>query len=108
MDQRDAAVDSSVVTLAADPSSMWTVLEENSFPKDKWHIDFQDLMIGDIIGQGAFGIVRKAKIRSDKYLELLKRHNKKTLDTHYQICSTELRNDETELETVALKMLRGN
>ena len=54
---------------------MWKVLEED-FPREKWIIGLEDLTIGDVIGQGAFGLVKKAKLVGRKYIELLNRHEK--------------------------------
>ena len=88
-------------------SNTWKVLEEH-FPRDKWDVGFEDLTIGDILGQGAFGIVRKAEMGRRKYLELVNRHKtnygKKSRSRGPESVAL---TDDGATETVAVKMLKG-
>lgn len=44
--------------------------ENDNERKDAREIDYESLLLGDVIGQGAFGLVRKAQMRSSKPWEL--------------------------------------
>lgn len=111
IDQRDAFSDQwSIVSLTEEYNSTWKVLEEN-FPREKWDIGLEDLAIGDVIGQGAFGIVKKAKLGRRKYTELLNRHKKSEAavgNMSTLVETTGLEINDKEIETVAVKMLKGD
>ena len=111
IDQRDAFSDQwSIVSLTEEYNSTWKVLEEN-FPRDKWDIGLEDLAIGDVIGQGAFGIVKKAKLGRRKYTELLNRHKKSEAAVENRstvVETTEFEINDKEIENVAVKMLKGS
>ena len=106
IEQRDAFADEwSIVSMTGELSNTWKALEEN-FPRDKWDVGLEDLTIGEILGQGAFGIVRKAEMGRRKYLELVNRrknnYEKKSKCKEVVACT-----NVGATETVAVKMLKG-
>ena len=107
MDQQDAFSDQwSIVSLTEEYNSTWKVLEEH-FPREKWIIGLEDLTIGDVIGQGAFGLVKKAKLGRRKYFELLNRHEKlETAVNPATVVTTSFLTDG-QTETVAVNTLKG-
>lgn len=100
MEERDAlSADWSIVPLTEETST-WKLFDDN-FPKDKWEIVSENLIMGEVIGQGAFGVVRRAKIPRRK----LQVSTLKYLDK----ASPRMDADraDADMETVAVKMLKG-
>jgi hypothetical protein len=96
MDERDAmSADWSIVPLNEDSPS--TKLY-NDFPKEKWEISYDNLQMGEVIGQGAFGVVRRAKMARNKLQQVAQK---------YSIKFGESNVDSEGMETVAVKMLKG-
>jgi hypothetical protein len=98
MEERDALSggDWSIVPLN-EATSTWKLFDD-SFPKDKWEILSENLIMGDVIGQGAFGVVRRAKIHRNKLQASTLKYLNKNDDE---------RGDLDNIETVAVKMLKG-
>ncbi|OXA50319.1 Proto-oncogene tyrosine-protein kinase receptor Ret [Folsomia candida] len=99
MEERDAlSADWSIVPLTEETST-WKLFDDN-FPKDKWEIVSENLIMGEVIGQGAFGVVRRAKIPRRK----LQVSTLKYLDK----ASPRMDADraDADMETVAVKMLK--
>ncbi|CAG7832198.1 unnamed protein product [Allacma fusca] len=101
MEERDAMTNEWSIVPLNEEYCPFKLLDEN-FPKEKWDIGFQNLQIGDIIGQGAFGVVRKAKMPRKKYVELQHKHKK--LGAHLITTNVD---DDISFETVAVKMLKA-
>lgn len=101
MEDRDASGDWSIVPLN-DETYTWKLFDDN-FPKEKWQIVSENLIMGEVIGQGAFGVVRRAKISRKKLQSTtLKYLDKASASSPYlERCS------DSDMETVAVKMLKG-
>lgn len=101
MEEHDAlSADWSIVPLTEEAST-WKLFDDN-FPKEKWEVVSENLIMGEVIGQGAFGVVRRAKIPRKK----LQPSTLKYLDKNSLYFDGE--KNEADFETVAVKMLKGN
>jgi len=104
MEERDPIdPDWSIVPMTEEPYSL-KLFDEN-FPKEKWEIAYDTLQMAEVVGQGAFGVVRRARI--------CKRHLKSRNPTgpmdskDPNECITKLHSGDSDMETVAVKMLKG-
>jgi len=95
MDERDHSADWSIVPLNEDSPSIKLF---NDVPKEKWEISYDNLIMGEVIGQGAFGVVRRAKLARSKILIAAGKYASQFGETNV---------DEDGMETVAVKMLKG-
>lgn len=104
MEERDEmGADWSIVPLT-DDSSKWKLFDEN-FPKEKWEISWDDLTMGEVIGQGAFGVVRRAKIQTHKLETKLKFRGEDEI--WFKSADRSVDKNEPGMETVAVKMVKG-
>jgi hypothetical protein len=102
MEERDAmSADWSIVPLTEETST-WKLFNDN-FSKEKWEIQYENLAMAEVIGQGAFGVVRRAKISRKKLQPSTLRYLDKTIHRNDRYSDSE--NDD--VETVAVKMLKG-
>ena len=96
MDERDAmSADWSIVPLTEDSPSVKLF---HDFPKEKWEISYENLIMGEVIGQGAFGVVRRAKMARNKLQAVAQK---------YSVHFGESNVDADGMQTVAVKMLKG-
>jgi len=103
MEERDEmGPDWSIVPLTEDPSN-WKLFDEN-FPKEKWEIAWDQMTMGEVIGQGAFGVVRRAKIQRKKLEAKLKFRGED--ETWFNSADRNV-DEDPDMETVAVKMVKG-
>ncbi|CAL8089018.1 unnamed protein product [Orchesella dallaii] len=102
MEERDEmGPDWSIVPLTEDPSN-WKLFDEN-FPKEKWEIAWDQMTMGEVIGQGAFGVVRRAKIQKKKLEAKLKFRGED--ETWFNSADRNV-DEDPEMDTVAVKMVK--
>jgi len=105
MEERDVmmAGDWSIVPLTEETST-WKLFNDN-FSKERWEIQYEHLIMAEVIGQGAFGVVRRAKIPRKKLQPSTLKFLDKSGQRNYIHRSDA--DKEGEMETVAVKMLKG-
>lgn len=104
MEERDeTGADWSIVPLT-DDSSNWKLFDEN-FPKEKWEISWDELTMAEVIGQGAFGVVRRAKLHKKRLEAKLKFRGED--ETWFNSADRNVDEADPEMETVAVKMVKG-
>ena len=72
-------------------------------PPDDYEVSWSQVILHEVIGQGAFGVVRKAKLR----LSPENRAKLMTKGAPLQSGRAGSRMGEVQFETVAIKMIKG-